>query len=696
MKKLFLSLTVIMFMVSCATKETTNPFLVEWDTPYGLPPFEQIKPADYMPAIKESIKLQEKEIKAIIDNTEEPTFDNVIAAMDASGLTLSKVSLVLFNLAESDGTDEIKKVKTEALPLISSHSDNIYMNADLFKKVEAVYAKKDASNLTKEQATVLDKVYKGFVRNGIALDADKQARMREINVRMSTLQQQFGDNVLADMNAFQLVLETEEDLAGLPEGVRAAGAEAAKNAGMEGKYLYGISVPSYLPFMQYSSRRDLREKMYKAYTNKGNNGNENDNKAILLEMIKLRIEKANLLGFESPADFILDDTMAKTSDNVNEFLKNIFTPANEKAKKELAEMQVIADRDNVKIEAWDWEYYAEKLRVEKYALNEDEIKPYFQMENVRAGIFALANKLWGLNFKKLDSVPTYNPEAEAFEVTDADGSLIGVFYTDYYPRATKRGGAWMTNFREQRMVDGKDVRPVVINIGNFTAPTSDMPSLLTLGDVETLFHEFGHGLHGLLASSNYVAVSGTNVPRDFVELPSQIMENWAFEPEVLAMYAKHYKTGEVIPNELVEKINSVGTFNQGFMTTELSAAAILDMCWHDLTSVEGITDPMAFEKEMMDKIGLIPQICSRYRTTYFNHIWAGGYSAGYYSYLWAEVLDKDAYAYFKEKGIFDQETAAKFRTLLEKGGEEDAMEIYRAFRGQEPNPEAMLIGRGLK
>ncbi len=708
MRKVFLSLaTVAVLMTSCGQKTTNdkcdNPFFTEWDhnsSTYGLPPFEQIQVSHYLPAFEAGIKAQQEEINAIITNAEAPTFDNVIAAMDRSGQLLAKVAGVYFNLTESDGTEELKAIQNDILGMVSTHSDNIYMNADLFKKVEAVYAQKDDLNLTKEQTTLLNKVYKTFVRNGIALPADKQAIMRDLNSKISTLQQKFGNNMLAETNAFQLVLETEEELAGLPEGLRVAASEAAKNAGMEGKYLFGLQSPSYLPFMQYSERRDLREKMYKGYTMRGNNNNENDNKSVVMDLIKLRIERANLLGYESPADFILEETMAKTSDAVNSFLKDIFVPANEKAKEELAEMQKIADAEGFgdKLQAWDWSYYAEKLRIAKYAMNEDEIKPYFSMENTRKGIFSLANKLWGLNFEHLDGMPLYNPEAECFKVTDADGALIGLFYTDYYPRATKRGGAWMTNFREQRVIDGVDVRPVVINIGNFTAPTANTPSLLTLDEVTTLFHEFGHALHGLFAKSNYVSVTGTNVQRDFVELPSQILENWAFEPEVLAMYAFHYETGEPIPAELVEKINSTGTFNQGFMTTELSAAAILDMYWHDLTSEDlaKITCPMEFEKQVTEKIGLIPEICCRYRTTYFNHIWAGGYSAGYYSYLWAEVLDKDAFAYFKEKGIFNQEIAAKFRTLLEKGGSEDGMDIYREFRGQEPNPEAMLIGRGLK
>ena len=699
MKKLFLTVATAAMMFACTNKTVENPFLTEWNTPEGVPPFEQIKAEHYLPAFEEGIKQQQAEIEAIINNPEAPTFENTLEAMDKSGRLLSKVALVFFNITESDGSEELTKVQEVVLPMVSAHSDNIYMDARLFERVKAVYEGREAMNYTKEQTRLLEKVYNAFVRNGISLPEAEQARMREINAELSTLQQKFGNNLLAETNAFQLVLESEEDLAGLPEAVRTAAAEAAKAAGMEGKWVIGLQNPSRIPFLQYSERRDLREKVYKAYINRGNNGNENDNKELVLQIIKLRIEKANLLGFETSADFILDDTMAKKSETVNSFLLDIFNAANEKAKAELAEMQAIADREGngVKVEAWDWDYYTEKVRQEKYAMSEDEIKPYFQMENVRAGMFALANRLYGLSFEKLEGMPLFNPEAECFKVTDKDGSLIGIFYTDYFPRASKRGGAWMTNFREQYInEEGKDVRPVVINIGNFTKPTATTPSLLTLDEAETMFHEFGHGLHGLLAKANYVSVSGTNVSRDFVELPSQIMENWAFEPEVLAMYAKHYQTGELIPNEIIEKINASATFNQGFMTTELTAAAILDMNWHDLKSVEGITDPIAFEKEMMDKIGLIPEIAPRYRTTYFNHIWAGGYSAGYYSYLWAEVLDKDAYALFAEKGIFDQETAAKFRTLLEKGGTEDPMQLYRTFRGAEPNPEAMLIGRGLK
>ncbi len=688
-------------MCACGNKQNgeaaQNPFLTEWDTPYGIPPFEQIKVNDYLPAFQEGIKQQQAEIQAIIDNPDEPDFDNTIAALDRSGMLLAKVGGVFYNITQSDGSDELNAVMEQVIPLVSEHSDNIYMNPDLFARVKAVYDKRDAMNLTTEQATLLNKVYNSFVRNGIALDADKQARLREINKQLSALEQKFGTNLLNETNAFQLVIDNEADLSGLPEAVRAAAAEAAKAAGMEGKWLFTLQNPSYMPFMQYSDRRDLREKMFRAYSMRGNNGNENDNKAIVSDIIRLRGEKASLLGFDTPAAFILDDKMAKDPATVEKFLIDIFVPANNRAKAEVAEMQKIVDRENggFKIAPWDWAYYTEKVRQEKYALNEDDIKPYFQMENVRNGVFYTANRLYGLNFEKVNDAPLFNPEAECFKVTDADGSLIGIFFTDYYPRASKRGGAWMSNIREQRVIDGEDIRPIVINIGNFTKPTATTPSLLTLDEVETMFHEFGHALHGLLAKANYVGVSGTNVTRDFVELPSQIMENWAFQPEVLAVYAKHYQTGEVIPDSLVRKIHEVATFNQGFITTELTAASILDIRWHD-TKNAADTDPVKFEEETMKSIGLIDEIIPRYRTTYFNHIWAGGYDAGYYGYLWTEVLAQDAFAYFEETGIFNPETARKFRTLLEKGGTEEPMKLYHDFRGADPNPDYLLIGRGLK
>ena len=696
MKKSILFLTTVIMITACC-KKIENPFFVEWDTPYGLPPFEQIEEKHFLPAIEEGIKQQQAEVSAIINSLEAPTFENTIEAYDRSGALLSKVIGVLFNLSESDSNDSINAIVEKALPLLSEHNDNIFMNTNFYKRVAAVYNKKEQLNLTIEQTMLLEKMNRSFVRNGIALDTDKQARLREINKQISALEQKFGNNLLAENNGFQLILN-EEDLIGLPEAVRTAAAEAATAAGYEGKWLFSLQSPSRIPFLQYSCRRDLREKMYTAYVNRGNNGNDNDNNQIVLDIMKLRIEKANILGFDTPSNFILNETMAKNSKTVNEFLAKIFEPAVAKAKEERAELQKLIDNENggFQLQAWDWDFYTEKLRQEKYALNEDEIKPYFQMENVRAGVFAVANKLFGLKFEKLEKMPIYHSDVEVFKITDSNDSLIGLFYTDYYPRASKRGGAWMSNFRDQRIVNGKQIRPIVVNVGNFTKPTSETPSLLTLDEVETMFHEFGHALHGLLSQCNYVSLSGTNVARDFVELPSQILENWAFEPEVLQLYAKHYKTGEVIPNELVEKIQNAINFNQGFMTTELVAASILDMNWHDLKSVEGV-DVQQFEKQKMTELGLIPEIAPRYCTTNFNHIFNSGYSAGYYSYLWAEVLDKDAFDLFKEKGIFDAQTAKSFRqNILEKGGSDEPMKLYKQFRGAEPNPEAMLKGRGLK
>lgn len=697
MKKVLFILATAMVMVSCSKKveERVNPFFTEWDTPEGVPPFEQILTSDYKPAFEKGIEEQNAEIEAIINNTEAPTFENTVEALDTTGELLDKVSYVFFNICESDGNDSLRALQEEILPMLSEHSDNIFMNAKLFDRIKAVYDARETREYTPVQARLLEETYKEFVRNGVALPADKQERLREINKELSKLETKFTNNVLADLNAFSLVIDKEEDLAGLPEGVRTAAAEKAKGLGKDGKWAFGLEVPSYGPFMQYSENRELRKKMYEAYHNKGNNNNEYDNKKICLDIIKYRIEKAHLLGFNTPAEMILDNTMAKDPQKVDEFLLNIFNAGNEKAKAELKEMQVIADRDGVKIEAWDWDFYAEKLRQEKYSMDENLIRQYFKMENVRQGVFDLAGKLYGLKFEPIADAPKFNPEAECFRVTDEAGKLVGVFYCDYFPRESKRGGAWMEAMRLQYWKGGKEIRPIIVNIGNFTKPTANTPSLLSVDDVETMFHEFGHALHGLLAQSPYKRLSGTNVARDFVELPSQINENWAFQPEVLAMYAKHYETGEVIPDTLVQKIQSVSTFNQGFMTTELCAASILDMKWHELSSVDEITDVYAFEDKMMSEIGLIPQISSRYRSTYFNHIWGGGYAAGYYSYLWAEVLDKDAFSVFENNGIFDPATAKAFKHLLESGNTADPMELFREFKGGEPDETAMLKGRGL-
>ena len=669
MKRILIAISIIMAAVSCNNK---NPFFSEWDTPYGIPDFGQIEEAHYSPAIEEGIRQQEAEIQAIIDNPDAPTFENVVVAYERSGAILDRVTNVLFNVSESDATPSLQKIVEEALPLISVHSDNIFMNPYFFAKVEKLYKDMDKLGLSQEQKMVLKKLYNAFVKNGVALSEADQAKMREINMELSSLSNTFGNRLLAENNAF-----AEE---------------------------FGVTISEYGGAMASTDDRALREKMFKAYASRGNNGNENDTKDLIVRMMELRIEKAKLLGYRNPAQMILADKMAGTPEAVDTFLAGIMAPAVEKAKEEIADMQVVMDEDikagllpeGSVIEPWDWAYYTEKVRKAKYALDEEQTKPYFQMENVRQGVFDLTTKLFGLQYEKLEDIPVYHEDVEGFKVTDADGSLIGVILTDYFPRSTKRGGAWMTNFVNQEILaDGTEVRPVIVNVGNFAKPTEDKPSLLSLDNVETLFHEYGHALHGLLTQCTYKSVSGTSVARDFVELPSQIMENWAFQKEVLADYARHYETGEIIPDALVEKIEAAGNFNQGFMTTELAAASILDLKWHMLDSVEGL-DPMAFEAEACKEMGLIDEIIPRYRSTYFAHIFSGGYSAGYYSYLWAEVLDKDAFELFLEKGIFDKETAMSFRrNVLEKGGSDEPMDLYRRFRGADPDAGALLRGRGL-
>lgn len=667
MKRIFFLLSVII-MAAC---RQINPFLGEWDTPYGIPPFEEIEEKDYIRAIRIGIKQQERQIDQIIANSAAPDFANTVEAYEQSGAILDKVTGVLFNLSESDATPSLQKIVEKALPMLSAHSDNIFMNPYFFAKVKTLYDDRDNLGLTQEQKMALDGLYRSFISNGIALDEAGQARMREINSGLSSLEYVFGNNLLAENNAF-----ADE---------------------------FGISVSEYGGKMASCEDRELREKMFRAYSSRGNNGGDNDNKETVLKIMALRIEKAKMLGYGQPADFILSDKMAHDAATVDAFLETIFRPAVAKAREEIADMQAFMDKDikagllpeGSVIRPWDWAYYAEKVRKAKYALDEDEIKPYFQMENVRKGVFALAHRLYGLNFEQLDSIPLYHPDVEGFKVTDADGSFVGILLTDYFPRSSKRGGAWMNNVRNQEIVEGVDIRPIIVNVGNFTKPTADKPSLLTLDEASTMFHEFGHALHGLLSRCHYKSVSGTSVARDFVELPSQIHENWAFHPEVLATYAFHYQTGEPIPAELVQKISSASTFNQGFMTTELAAASILDMKWHELTSVEGI-DPIEFEKKVCEEMGLIDEIIPRYRTTYFNHIFNSGYNAGYYSYLWAEVLDKDAFELFKEKGVFNTEISMSFRrNILEKGGSDEPMVLYRRFRGADPDPDALICARGL-
>ena len=670
MKRLLVLITIIMTAVSC---NSINPFLAEWDTPYGIPDFSQIKEKHYIPAIEMGIRQQQGEIDAIIANSDAPTFENVVEAYERSGAILDRVTSVLFNVSESDATPSLQKIVEEALPLISVHSDNIFMNPYFFAKVEKLYKDMGNLGLNQEQKMVLKKLYNAFVKNGVALSEADQARMREINMELSSLSNTFGNRLLAENNAF-----AEE---------------------------FGVTISEYGGAMASTDDRALREKMFKAYASRGNNGNENDTKDLIVRMMELRIEKAKLLGYKNPAQMILADKMAGTPEAVDTFLAGIMAPAVEKAKEEIADMQLIMNEDIAAgllpegsvIEPWDWAYYTEKVRKAKYALDEEQTKPYFQMENVRQGVFDLTTKLFGLQYEKLEDIPVYHEDVEGFKVTDADGSLIGVILTDYFPRSTKRGGAWMTNFVNQEILaDGTEVRPVIVNVGNFAKPTEDKPSLMSLDNVETLFHEYGHALHGLLTQCTYKSVSGTSVARDFVELPSQIMENWAFQKDVLKEYARHYETGEVIPDSLVNKILAAETFNQGFMTTELAAASILDLKWHMLESVEGL-DPMAFEEQACKEMGLIDEIIPRYRSTYFAHIFSSGYSAGYYSYLWAEVLDKDAFELFKQKGILDKTTSMSFRrNVLEKGGSDEPMDLYRRFRGADPDASALLRARGLE
>ena len=657
--------------LAACTQERVNPFLQEWDTPFGIPPFDLIEFGDYVPAVKAGIEQQSAEIQAIIDDTAEPTFDNVIGALEYSGSILSKVEGVLYNVAETENCDELEAIIEEVTPLASEHSDNIYMNKALYEKVAAVY-NADQSKLTREQQMVLKKTYEAFERNGIGLDEAKQARLREINSETSLKTNKLGNNILAESNAF--------------------------------KEKFGISVSAYPTAMTTTEDRALREEMFKAYSSRGHNGNEYDNRELVLDIMRLRIEKANIMGYATPADFILEPKMAHDAQTVDEFLDGIMKASVAKAREEIADMQKVMDEDiaagllpsGTRIEPWDWWYYAEKVRKVKYDLDEELTKPYFEIHNVQKGVFDAAHTLYGVNFEKIDGVTLYNDAAEAWKLTYDDGSLIGIFICDYFPRDSKRGGAWMNNIREQYVdAEGNEIRPIIVNITNFTSPDENGVALLTVDEVQTAFHEFGHALHGFLSKCRYPSVSGTSVTRDFVETFSQFNENWAFQPELLAKYAVHYQTGEVIPQELVDKIIAASKFNQGFMTTELCAASILDMKWHELTSVEGI-DIDEFEAKVCKEMGLIDEIIPRYRTTYFNHIFSSGYSAGYYGYLWAEVLDKDAFSIFEENGVWDLELAKKFKeTFLEKGGSEEPMTLYKSFAGREPDSQAFLKGRGL-
>ncbi len=698
MKTKLLTISVFAIMLTACNQNGKNPFLEAYDTPYGVPPFDKIRTEHYMPAFVEGMKQQTAEIEAIAENPEEPTFANTIEAMEYSGETLNKVASVFFNLYSADTNDELEQIAVEVSPMLSEHSDNITMNEKLFVRIKTLHEKRETLGLNTEQLRLLEETYRQFIRQGADLDDEKKARLREINKELGLAELQFGQNVLAETNAYQKFVDNEADLAGLPENIKQAAAEEAAAAGQPGKWLFTPKQSSYIPVLQYAENRNLRRDLLMAYTTRANHDNENDNKAVINRIMQLRVERAQLFGFDTPAAYILDDTMAKTPKTVNDFLASVWAPALKCAKAEAAELQKLMDAEGKgeKLEPWDWWFYAEKLRKQKYDLNEEDLKPYFQLENVRAGVFGLANKLYGLQFRQLDDMPVYNPDVEVFEVTDSDGSLIGVLYTDYFPRPGKRAGAWMSNLTDQYVRDGVNHRPVIINVGNFTKPMEGKPSLLTMDEVETMFHEFGHALHGLLSQCTYKSLSGTNVARDFVELPSQLMENWCYEPEVMRTYAKHYQTGEIIPDSLIEKIQNARKFNQGFVMTELLSASILDMDWHMLNTTSQV-DVNAFEKASLDKMGMIPQIIVRYRSTYFNHIFTTGYAAGYYSYTWAAVLDSDTFEAFRETGnLFNQAVATSFRkNVLERGNTEDPMTLYLRFRGKQPDSRYLLEKRGL-
>jgi peptidyl-dipeptidase Dcp len=676
----------------------TNPLLQEWTTPFGVPPFAQIKVEHFLPAITHGIAAQRREVEAIAANPQPPTFANTIEALEQTGDLLTKVGAVFSNLVSADTNDRLQAINRETTPLLSALRDDIRLNAALFARVKAVWDQRERLGLGPVQAKLLENTYKSFVRSGANLSAADKDRLRKVNAEISMLGVKFGDNLLHDTNAFRLVIETPDALKGLPPPVVSAGADAAKAAGMSGQWVYTLQAPSIWPFMQYADTRELRRQIFTAYTTRNNHDDQYDNKAVLARTAALRAERAQLLGYKTHADFVLEENMAKVPAGVYALLNQIWTPARAMAIKEAAAQQEMIRKEGgaFSLEPWDWWYYTDKVRKARFNLDEQALRPYFKIENVRAGMFYVANKLYGVTFTPRPDLPVYNPEVQAFEVKDADGRHLGVYYTDYHPRPGKRVGAWSSSFRGTRLKDGARVTPVVVNVCNFSRPAGDQPALLSLEEVQTLFHESGHAINGLLSRVPYRGLAAG--PRDFTELQSQIMENWALEPEVLKVYAKHYQTGEVIPLDLVDKIRKSDQFNHGFITVEYLAASFLDMDWHTVSSTTEQNVP-AFEEASMERIRLPKEIVSRYGSTYFTHVFGpgGGYSSGYYGYIWADVLVADAYEAFKEKGIFDQATAKSFRmNILEKGGTEDAMTLYKRFRGREPSVEPLLAKRGLK
>ncbi len=707
-RTLGITLVLIIFFSACNNNNmknemNDNPFFAEWTTPYGVPPFNLIKDEHFLPAFEVAIEEQNDEINEIVNNPEAATFENTVAAFDASGSDLRKVSGVFFNFTEANTNPEIVKIEEEIAPKLASHNDNIMLNADLFGRVKTVYDNYNGDNATtnaplnQEQKALLDKIYKDFVRGGSELNAEDQKKLRKVNKKLAVLYPKFGSILMNEINNYYMLIEDEADLSGLPQSVINGAAEVATTKGHEGAWAFTLDKPSWIPFLQYSDNRELRKELYTAWMNRGTSEKYNTT-PIIKEILVLREQKAKLLGYNNFAEYAIDKNMAKTPENVYELLMGLWEPALAKSKEEAANLEVIMHKDGVEgdLETWDWWYYTEKLRKEKYDLDENELRPYFSLEQTRKGAFELANKLYGLQFVKRDDIPVYNEDVEAYEILEEDGTHVGIFYVDYFPRSSKRGGAWMEAYRAQSGKGDDKVTPVIVNVGNFTKPTGDAPSLLSIDEVLTLFHEFGHGLHGFLSDVEYQTISGTTVKRDFVELPSQVMENWALEPEMLKLYAFNYQTGDTIPDELIQKIQNSRQFNQGFETTEYLAAALLDMDYHTAVDASNI-DLATFENESMENLGLINSIIPRYKTNYFSHAFSGeGYAAGYYVYIWAAVLDADAFEAFAEQGIFNRELGQSFRdNIISRGGSDDPMTLYVNFRGAEPSLQPLLKNRGL-
>ncbi|MDH5399274.1 MAG: M3 family metallopeptidase [Cyclobacteriaceae bacterium] len=702
MRTLTFTLIIITLMSSCSQnpeRQTVvaedNPLLNSWDTPFGVPPYHLIKNKHYLPAFEKAMEEHNQEIKAIIENKDQPSFENVAEALEKSGAMLDKIANVFYPVNSAHTNDSLKEVASTVAPKLSAHSDEILLNPALFDKVKAVYEQKEALNLEGEELRLLEETYKRFVRAGAALDETSRTRLKDINQRLAELSEKFGQNLLDETNDFEYHITDEADLGNLPSNLLATAKKEAEKRNKTEGWVFTLQRPSINPFLQYSPSREGRKILFDGYAMRANNGNDKDNKALLSEMANLRVERANLLGHTTHAHYVLEENMAENPGKVYEFIDQIWRPALEVAKKERADMQQLMNDDGVEgqLTGPDWRFYTEKVRKARYDFDEEALRPYFEVNAVRDGVFEVCRRLFGLTFHELADAPRWHPDQQVFEVKEADGSHLGVVYMDFFMRESKRGGAWMNSIREQSNRD-EFITPIVTNNFNFPPPTDDTPSLLSLSEASTLFHEFGHALHGLFSNVKYQLFEGTSVPRDFVEFPSQVMENWMAEPEVLRLFAKHYQTGEVIPDEFIEKMSASGKFNQGFTTVEYLAASYLDLAWHSLEApMNG--DVNAFEQTAMDKIGLIEEIIPRYRSTYFAHIFSGGYSSGYYSYIWSEVLDADAFNAFKEAGLFDQELAGRYRKMLSMGGSVPGMELYRTFRGREPQIDPLLEKRGL-